>query len=118
MFVVESAGSVVRLTDEYLKVELGEATIQGLRERVAEVPSLKSAFETLLRWVDYPLVWVSDIRSVTVEAVPMVPGEEQVFRLHLVAASRGCERTFDVHLAPEDAKKVQAEIEKLIGRKF
>ncbi len=118
MIVVESFGSVVRLTDEYLKVELSDTTLHGLRERVSTEPALKEALESLLRWAEYPLIWVSDVISVAVEAVPAVPGDEQLFRLHLVAKCKGCERTYDIHMAPEDAKKVASALQDRIGRKF
>jgi hypothetical protein len=118
MIVVESFGSIIRLTDEYLRVELGEATVRGLRERVADSPELREGLEGLLRWAEYPTVWVRDVLSVDVEAVPAVPGAEQLFRLHLVVRFRDSERTYDIHMAPEEAKKIASEMKSLIGKKF
>jgi hypothetical protein len=118
MISMESFGHVVRLTPEYMSVGLSESTVQALRDFVSRQPLLKEAVESLLRWADFPVIWVRDITSVSLEAIPTAPGGEHLLKLLISAKCRGGRRTYEIHLSPDDAKKIASEVEGLIRREF
>lgn len=118
MIVIESLGSVVKLTSEYLSVSLTESTIHALRDLVNRQPLLKEVLESLLRWVDFPVIWLNDVISVSLEAIPASPGGEHLHKLLILARFQGGQRTYEIHLKPEDAKRIASEIESLIRKRF
>ena len=118
MSVIEAFGKVIKLTPEYLRLSLSDATIQELRRLVGKDPLLKEAVESLLRWVDYPTIWIHDIIDVSLQAVPTVPEGEHFYKLLIKACYHGGERTYEIHLLPEDAERVASEIKKLLQNRF
>lgn len=118
MIEVESLGHIVRLTPEYLSVGLSESTVGALRELVGRRPPLREALESLLMWADFPVIWVRDIASVSLEAVPTEPGGEHALKLLISARCSGGRRTYEIRLGPEEAKRIASEIEGLIRRGF
>ncbi|MEM2882324.1 MAG: hypothetical protein QXU06_01615 [Candidatus Bathyarchaeia archaeon] len=118
MIEVESLGHVVRLTPEYLSVDLSESTVRALRNLAGQRSDLREALESLLRWADFPLIWVRDIDSVSLEAVPTEPGGEHMLKLLISARCRGGQRIYEIRLGPDEAKMIASEIEGLIRRGF
>lgn len=118
MIEVESLGHIVRLTPEYLSVDLSESTVRALRNLAGQRSDLREALESLLRWADFPLIWVRDIDSVSLEAVPTEPGGEHMLKLLISARCRGGQRIYEIRLGPDEAKMIASEIEGLIRRGF
>ncbi len=118
MIEVESLGHIVRLTPEYLSVSLSESTVGALRDLAGRQHILKEALESLLRWADFPVIWVRDIASVSLEAVPTEPRGEHLLKILISARCRGGHRTYEIRLGPDEAKRIASEIECLIRREF
>lgn len=118
MSVIEAFGKVIKLTPEYLRLSLSDATIQELRSFVSSHPLLREAVESLLRWVDYPTIWIHDIIDVFLQAVPTTPDGEHLYKLVIKARYHGGERTYEIHLLPEHAEHVLSEIKKLLQKRF
>ncbi len=118
MIIIESLGNSVKLTSEYLSLSINESTIQELKNLVAQQPILREALENLLRWVDFPIIRISDIISVSLEAIPTTPGGEHLFKLSILAKYRGGQRNYEIHLKPDDARRIAFEIESLIQKRF
>jgi hypothetical protein len=118
MITVESVCSEVKLTPECLSVTLLEPTIQELKNFVSEQPILREVVDSLLRWVDYPTVWLRDIVSVSLVAIPVAPTSEHLLSLSILARCPGGQRTYEIHLKPEDAKRIASEIESRILKRF
>ena len=118
MTTFESMGMVVKLTSEYLSEELTESAIHELKNLAYTQPPVKETLEALLRWVDLPVIWVRDIISVSLEAIPASPGSEHLLKLLILARFQGGQRTYEIHMDPEDANKLASEIESLIKKRF
>ena len=118
MSIIETFGKVIKLTPEYLRLSLSDATIQGLKSFVSRDPLLKEAVESLLRWVDYPTIWINDIIDVSLQAVPTTPNGEHLYKLVIKARYHGGERIYEIHLLPEDAERVASEIKKILQKRF
>ena len=118
MTTIESAGKVVTLTPEYLSVGLAESTVQALRDLINPKPIIKEAVDNLFEWADFPVIWIRDIVSVSLEAIPTTPGSEHLFKVLILARFRGGQRIYEIHLNPEDAKRLASEIESLIQKRF
>jgi hypothetical protein len=116
--VIEAFGKVIKLTPEYLRLSLSDATIQELRSFVSSHPLLREAMESLLRWVDYPTIWIHDIIDVSIQAIPTTPDGEHLYKLVIRARYHGGERAYEIHLLPEDAERVLSEIKKLLQKRF
>lgn len=116
--IIKSFGKVIKLTPEYLRLSLDEATIQELRNLVSKDSLLKEVVDSLLRWVDYPTIWIHDIIDVSLQAVPTAPDGVHFYKLVIKARYYGGERTYEIHLLPEDAEKVASEIKKLVQKRF
>jgi len=109
---------VIKLTPEYLSLSLSEATIQELRNFVSKDPLLREAVESLLRWVDYPIIWIRDIIDAALQAVPTTPDGEHFYKLVIKARYHGGERSYEIHLLPEDAERVLSELKKILQKRF
>ncbi len=118
MSVIEAFGKVIKLTPEYLSLSLSEATIQELRNFVSKDPLLREAVESLLRWVDYPIIWIHDIIDAALQAVPTTPDGEHFYKLVIKARYHGGERSYEIHLLPEDAERVLSELKKILQKRF
>ena len=118
MSVIEAFGKVIKLTPEYLRLSLSEATIQELRNFVSKDPLLREAVESLLRWVDYPIIWIHDIIDAALQAVPTTPDGEHFYKLVIKARYHGGERSYEIHLLPEDAERVLSELKKILQKRF
>jgi len=116
--VIEAFGKVIKLTPEYLSLSLSEATIQELRNFVSKDPLLREAVESLLRWVDYPIIWIHDIIDAALQAVPTAPDGEHFYKLVIKARYHGGERSYEIHLLPEDAERVLSELKKILQKRF
>jgi hypothetical protein len=116
--VIEAFGKVIKLTPEYLRLSLSDATIHELKSFVSSHPLLREAVESLLRWVDYPTIWIHDIIDVSIQAVPTTPDGEHLYKLVIKARYHGGERVYEIHLLPEDAERVLSEIKKLVQKRF
>jgi len=116
--VIEAFGKVIKLTPEYLSLSLSEATIQELRNFVSKDPLLREAVESLLRWVDYPIIWIHDIIDAALQAVPTTPDGEHFYKLVIKARYHGGERSYEIHLLPEDAERVLSELKKILQKRF
>jgi len=116
--VIEAFGKVIKLTPEYLRLSLSEATIQELRNFVSKDPLLREAVESLLRWVDYPIIWIHDIIDAALQAVPTTPDGEHFYKLVIKARYHGGERSYEIHLLPEDAERVLSELKKILQKRF
>ncbi len=118
MMNIESFYITLKLTPEYLSLNVSEAAIQELRHLTSKHPLLRGVLDTLLQWVDFPIIWVKDIVEVKLEAVPATPGGEHLFKLVIVARCHGGQRTYEVNLKPEDAERVSSEVRKIIQKRF
>lgn len=118
MITIESSCIVLNLTPEYLSLNVSESAIQELRHLTSKHPLSREALDTLLRWVDFPIILVKDIVEVKLQAVPVTPQSEHLIKLVIVARYCGGQRTYEINLKPEDAEKVASEIDKIIQKRF
>ncbi|MEM1994673.1 MAG: hypothetical protein QXW32_04275 [Nitrososphaerales archaeon] len=118
MLNIEAFGVVLKLTPEYLSLNVSEAAVQELKHLTSKYPLLRETLDTLLRWVDSPLILVKDIVEVELQAVPAIPESEHLLKLVLVARYRGGYRTYEINLKPEDAERVASELKKIIQKRF
>ncbi len=115
---VESGCLIITLSRESMTIMLKPDIVESLKESTKDDPRLNHALLNLLAWAHYPLIPIKDILGVAVEAIPSPPGSPELMKLIIRSMYHGGQRLYEVHLNPDDAKKVASEIKTLIGSKF
>ncbi|MCP8312991.1 MAG: hypothetical protein H3Z53_01265 [archaeon] len=117
-FQVESGCLIITLSKDFLTITLKPDIVERLKESTKDDYMLNQALLTLLTWAYYPTIPIMDISDVVIEAIPSPPGRPELMKLIIKSTYHGGQRLYEVHLSPDDAKKLASEIKTLIASKF
>jgi len=115
---VESGCIVIKLSGDLLTITLKPDIVERLKASTKDDPTINQAVLTLLTWAHYPTIPIMDISDVALETIPSPPGSLELMKLIIKSICHGGQRSYEVYLNPDDAKKLASEIKTLIGSKF
>jgi hypothetical protein len=115
---IESGCQIITLSKDFLIITLKPEIVERLKQITKGDHMLNQAVLTLLTWAHRPIIPITDILDVIIEAMPSPPGSPELMRLIIKSTYHGGQRLYEVHLKPDDAQKLANEIKTLISSKF
>jgi|GEM_PF-5996377 hypothetical protein len=115
---IESGCQIITLSKDFLIITLKPEIVERLKQITKGDHMLNQAVLTLLTWAHRPIIPITDILDVIIEAMPSPPGSPELMKLIIKSTYHGGQRLYEVHLKPDDAQKLANEIKTLISSKF
>ncbi|MGB9659349.1 MAG: hypothetical protein ACPLY9_02330 [Nitrososphaerales archaeon] len=115
---IESGCQIITLSKDFLIITLKPEIVERLKQITKGDHMLNQAVLTLLTWAHRPIIPITDILDVIIEAMPSPPGSPELMKLVIKSTYHGGQRLYEVHLKPDDAQKLANEIKTLISSKF